>query len=74
MPTQIFEELGRLPVGFLEQVIEYRLFGATFMAVTGAETSEARERAMSGPYGQLAHEIEFDLQHDDDEDDETSDG
>jgi hypothetical protein len=56
LPSQAWAELQRLPVGFLQQVIEYRRYAAAYAAnqvdPKGWQQSEMR---------QLAMEIEHDL-------------
>jgi hypothetical protein len=70
LPSVILEELGRMPAGFLEQVIEYRSFAAVYLAVKSADSSDARDALMmSDRMARLAGVIEFEIAQDAKDDD-----
>lgn len=57
-PSIVIDELQRLPVGFMEQIIEYRRY-AEAKAANDADPDPVRRQ--STPMRMLANEIEFDL-------------
>lgn len=60
MPTQIIAEQRRLPVGFLDQIVEYRVFAAAVRA------NEADPNGWDqSPMRRLAQEIEMAIAADD---------
>lgn len=57
-PTQVIRELAVLPVGFLEQIMEYRQYAQTKAAYDRART---QSEIPDTPLTDLVREIDFDL-------------
>ena len=61
LPSAILAEVARLPVGFMEQIIEYRHYAAAKGQYDATTTPEARRALRQSPMGALAEVITFDL-------------
>jgi hypothetical protein len=61
LPSHAWAEVGRLPVGFLEQVVEYRSYARTKAMVDGANSVEARRMLPKTALVDLVNDIEFAL-------------
>lgn len=59
LPSVIEAELDRLPVGFLERVIEYRAYAAAKSRYDGATTKPARDALRSNALVDLVETITF---------------
>lgn len=60
-PTEVLAELDRLPIGFLDDVIEVKAYRQAKAMVEAATTAEARKRLPKGPLIELVDEIEMEL-------------
>lgn len=61
LPTEIAEEIDRLPAGFLLQLIEARAYARVKDAVDAADTPEARKRLPKDGLFALVVDIEHEL-------------
>lgn len=66
-------EWQRLPLGFLEQLIEYRQFARDWSAIKALDTSEKRAPYRGSGFFDLAEEIEVALVQQEIDTDEPSD-
>ena len=57
----IFAEQQRLPVGFMETVIEYRAYAQTKAMIDAADTPAARQRLPQTDMVQVAMAIDLEL-------------
>jgi hypothetical protein len=60
-PTEILDEIDRLPVGMLNDVLEAKGYRQVKAMVDAADTAEARKRLPSTPLFALCQQIEMDL-------------
>ena len=65
LPSVILAELARLPVGFMEQIIEYRAYAAAYAANRADpkswESSELRTLAMQNEHELAEEEIDEEI-------------
>jgi hypothetical protein len=61
LPTEIEAERDRLPVGTLEQIIEYRRMAEAYFARKAATTHAQTARLRLTPMGAMAEVIWFEL-------------
>ena len=61
LPSVVMAEAERLPVGFMEQIVEYRRYNDAWSALQVATTSDARMLLRRSTFGALAEEIAMEL-------------
>jgi hypothetical protein len=59
--SEIRAEINRLPIGFLEEVLEARAYRQAKQMTDAADTPDARKRLPKGGFFQLVPEIEAEL-------------
>lgn len=59
--TEILAEVDRLPVGYLEELLEVKAYVQAFRMVDAADTKEAADRLPKDELVELAKEIALDL-------------
>lgn len=61
LPTEIIDEIARLPVGFLEDALEAKAYRGVKAMVDAAQTAEARKQLPTTPLFALYREIEMEI-------------
>jgi len=62
-PSEIWQEIGRLPVGMLDEILEAKGYMHVKALVDAADTAEAKQRLPDSPLVGLVRTIEFALAH-----------